>query len=227
MASIDFDCLARVIEHINYPRVLFSLLTVNGDVFLLVARKLYRHPARYVLDGFIKPLVVVRGLLRLSPASDSDTQALRRTFGVPLRTESDLPLMHDYLNTFQYAIVGHYLCNLQEVDIFTTEIDRYIELAPRLSSIVKIRFYGLREVHVERAKAFVLAIQQHHGISQLVECASLALPRRDGSKTVMDKLLDRDLAALTVLRHANLPDNILSGAIKFHCLDLTTSQILG
>ncbi|KAG0249210.1 hypothetical protein DFQ27_000295, partial [Actinomortierella ambigua] len=158
MVSIDFDCLARVIEHINYPRVLFSLLTVNEDVFLLVARKLYRYPARYVLDGFIKPLVVVRGLLQLSPASDSDTQALRRTFGVLLRTESDLPLMHDYLKYFCTFLRLPCLLfeELYELgsNIFMTEIDRYIELAPRLSSIVKIRFYGLREVHVERAKAF-------------------------------------------------------------------------
>ncbi|KAG0248130.1 hypothetical protein DFQ27_001150, partial [Actinomortierella ambigua] len=99
MPPLPLECLANVIEHIDDPHSLFSLLTVSKDVFLLAAQQLYSDPLRYYS---IKSLVILRGLLVLSPVNDKDIQVVRQALDAPLRADSDPPLMLDYLHYIRF-----------------------------------------------------------------------------------------------------------------------------
>ncbi|KAF9155951.1 hypothetical protein DFQ26_009576 [Actinomortierella ambigua] len=202
MISLPDECLIIVLEHIDDPQDLFRLLTVSRGIFRLAVQQLYRDPLRYAVNNQIKPLVVLRGLLSLSPANDNDTQVLRQVLGAPLRSELGPPLMVDYLkcirtlsmlfnaidtwecreifwtkanacsrpltDVLHYAIVGHSPSFIQEVAIGAKDIERYIALAPQMSSIVKIHLFGDWEGSVEFVKTLILAIQHHHGTNRLI-----------------------------------------------------------
>ncbi|KAG0259164.1 hypothetical protein DFQ27_004206 [Actinomortierella ambigua] len=204
MIPLPDECFIIVLEHIDDPQDLFRLLTVSRGIFRLAVQQLYRDPLRYAVNDQIKPLVVLRGLLSLSPANDSDTQVLRQVLGAPLRSELGPPLMVDYLecirtlsmlfnaidtwecreifwtkanacsrpltDVLHYAIVGHSPSFIQEVAIGAKDIERYITLAPQMSSIVKIHLFGDWEGSVELVKTLILAIQHHHGTNRLVDC---------------------------------------------------------
>ncbi|KAG0247192.1 hypothetical protein DFQ27_002446, partial [Actinomortierella ambigua] len=96
-------CMANVVEHIDDTHSLFSLLTVSKDIFLLAAQQLYRDPLQYGRSlKSIKPLVILRGLLLLSPTNDKDIQVVRQALDAPLRADSDPPLMLDYLQYIRF-----------------------------------------------------------------------------------------------------------------------------
>ncbi|KAG0251539.1 hypothetical protein DFQ27_008703, partial [Actinomortierella ambigua] len=187
---------------------LFSLLTVSKDIFPLAAQQLYSDPLRYSELLTIKLLVLLRGLLLLSPVNDKDIQVVRQALDAPLRADSDPPLMLDYLQyirffimrrthdkeyrrvfnldelphsqqavsphprrfALQYAIVGRHLSNLREFGIVANDIEQYFQLAPHLSSLVRIAILDCQKEHLNQLKDLILAIQRHQGASRLTDC---------------------------------------------------------
>ncbi|KAG0252408.1 hypothetical protein DFQ27_008087 [Actinomortierella ambigua] len=69
------------------------LIVVHGEVI---------DPLRYSELQLIKSLVILRGLLLLSPVNDNDIQVVRQALDAPLRADSDPPLMLDYLQYIRF-----------------------------------------------------------------------------------------------------------------------------
>ncbi|KAG0255691.1 hypothetical protein DFQ27_006118 [Actinomortierella ambigua] len=92
---VESDIIVLILDHVDDRGTLFSLLTVNKQIFQLACGTLYRDPFRFFRDGnrydestVKNRLSLVRLLLDLSPAVDEDANLVRRAFDVPLKQDS-------------------------------------------------------------------------------------------------------------------------------------------
>ncbi|KAG0255687.1 hypothetical protein DFQ27_006114 [Actinomortierella ambigua] len=140
MTSVNIDVIAIVIDNIKDDRgTLFSLLTVNKQVFRYTCRILYRDPLRFIRrlninrTSSMRALSLIRLLLRISPATDDDTNLFRRVFDVPVKHESAVEHqprpMFDYLSFIQNARLEQALRLLAMKSICSWETEQVCERA--------------------------------------------------------------------------------------------------
>ncbi|KAG0249645.1 hypothetical protein DFQ27_009885, partial [Actinomortierella ambigua] len=98
MTRLNIDILTLVIDNVDDPGTLFSLLTVSKQVFRYVCRTLYRDPGYFVRKMRCEKRAVyrfVRVPLAFTPTADDNMKALQQTFDVEQATA---PPMLDYLS---------------------------------------------------------------------------------------------------------------------------------
>ncbi|KAG0251330.1 hypothetical protein DFQ27_008831, partial [Actinomortierella ambigua] len=109
MIAINTDVIVLILENVEDRGTLFSLLTVNSQLFPYACRALYKDPIRF----FRKPHIVrgpqlksLRSLfylfLSLSPATDEATNLARDVLDIPRKHEPEaVHTMLDYLSFIQ------------------------------------------------------------------------------------------------------------------------------
>ncbi|KAF9150657.1 hypothetical protein DFQ26_001497, partial [Actinomortierella ambigua] len=109
MIAINTDVIALILDNVEDRATLFSLLTVNRQLFPYACRALYKDPLRF----FRRPHIIrtpqlksMRSLfhlfLSLSPATDEATNLVREVYDIPLKHEPEaFHTMLDYLSFIQ------------------------------------------------------------------------------------------------------------------------------
>ncbi|KAF9976456.1 hypothetical protein BGZ73_008524, partial [Actinomortierella ambigua] len=123
MVAMSFDVIALIIEQVEDRNTLFSLLTINRQIFRQTCMVLYRDPFRFSKIRYLasnaagrKTMHLLQLLLTLSPAADDEANLVRSAYGVPPKnkSEAEAPLtMLNYLSFVRCARwtnhVGYYV----------------------------------------------------------------------------------------------------------------------
>ncbi|KAF9154348.1 hypothetical protein DFQ26_000257 [Actinomortierella ambigua] len=185
MTRLNIDILTLVVDNVDDPGTLFSLLTVSKQVLRYVCRALYRDPGYFLRkmdrrheasDRF------VRMTLTFSTTTDDMIKDLQQAFDVKQATT---PPMFDYfsfirvvrylMDTLITTVGGHRLGNITEIEIESTAIGCFISGVTELARLERIKiipdsFWMRTEDLYTLAIKLVKAIYHHHGQGTQREC---------------------------------------------------------